>query len=164
MIWKFRQIRWVPLLATILVFFIIVSAFIGLTATNNIVSNADAGTWGQGISLADKTPPQCAGLGLTDVLVVTSSGFFSPFTGTNANELILGTTGRDYVDGGGGNDCILGGGGDDGACIFFGFWCSGLEGGANDDVIIGGPHTTDGDICVGNGGTDTFYQCEDITQ
>ena len=159
MIRKFRQIRWVPLLATVLVFFIIVSAFIGLTATNNIVSNADAGTWGQGISLADKTPPQCAGLGLTDVLVVTSSGFFSPFTGTNANELILGTTGRDYVDGGGGNDCILGGSGDDGLCVWI--FCSALAGGNRNDVIIGGPGN---DVCVGDGGTDTFYQCEDTTQ
>ena len=159
MLRKFRQIRWVPLLVTALVFFIIVSAFIGLTATNNIASNADAGITGQGISLDDKTPPQCAGLGLTDVLVVTTSGFFSPFTGTNANELILGTSDRDYINGGGGNDCILGGGGDDGFCFWI--FCSALEGGNGNDVIIGGPGD---DVCIGNGGTDTFYQCEDTTQ
>ena len=160
MISKFRQIRWVPLLTTVLIFFIIVSAFIGLTATNNIVSNADAGTWGQGISLADKTPPQCAGLGLTDVLVATPSGLFSPFTGTGANELILGTSNGDNIDGGGGNDCILGGDGDDSACLWI-FCFGGLRGGTGNDVIIGGPGDDD---CYGNGGTDTFYQCEDITQ
>lgn len=161
MLRKFRQIRWVPLLVTALVFFIIVSTFIGLTATNSIVSNADAGTWEKGISLADKTPPQCAGLGLTDVLVVTTSSFFSPFRGTNANELILGTAGSDNIDGGGGNDCILGGGGNDGPCFFFGIFCSALKGGNGNDVIIGGPGDDD---CSGNSGNDTFYQCEDTTQ
>lgn len=157
--YKLRKIRWVPLGFLVLLFSIIAGIFTGLTATNNIASNADAGVSQQGISLADKTPLECAGLGLTDVLVVTTSGFFSPFTGTNADELILGTTGRDFVDGGGGNDCILGGGGDDGFCFWI--FCFGIEGGTGDDVIIGGPGT---DVCLGQGGSDTFYQCETEVQ
>lgn len=156
---RIKKIRWAPLLFTVLFFSITTSIFVGLTAANNIASSADAGIQELGISLADKTPAECASLGLTDVLVVTSSSLFSPFTGTSASELILGTAGADYIDGGGGNDCILGGGGDDGRqiCILWFCFDFGLEGGDGNDVIIGGPGT---DICLGDGGTDTFYQCE----
>lgn len=155
--YKLKKIRWVPLGFLILIFSIIAGIFTGLTATNNIASNADAGMTQQGISLDDKTPPQCAGLGLTDILVVTSSGLFSPFTGTEANELILGTASRDHIDGGGGDDCILGGGGDDDGFCFFFFCFGGLKGGAGNDVILGGPGT---DACMGQDGNDTFYDCE----
>jgi Ca2+-binding RTX toxin-like protein len=68
-------------------------------------------------------PPQCAALNLT--VIVIGSGNFS---GTNANDLILGGPLRDTMDGGGGNDCILGGGGDDS-----------LRGDQGTDVCIGGP-------------------------
>jgi len=157
--YKLKKIRWVPLGFLILIFLIIAGIFTGLTATNNIASNADAGMTQQGISLDDKIPQECNGLGITDILVVTSSGLFSPFTGTGANELILGTANRDYIDGGGGDDCILGGGGDDGFCFFF--FCFGIEGGAGNDVVLGGPGT---DVCLGQGGSDTFYQCETEVQ
>ena len=160
--YKLKKIRWAPLGFLVLLFSIITGIFTGLTATNNIASNADAGVAQQGISLEEKTPPECAGLGLTDILVVTTSNFLNPFTGTEANELILGTADTDHIDGGGGNDCILGGGGDDdGFCVFWIICFGGLKGGAGNDVILGGPGE---DLCLGQDGDDTFYQCETEVQ
>ena len=61
------------------------------------------------------------------------------FTGTNANDLMFGSTGADVsIRGGQGNDCLMGGGGNDT-----------LQGDAGTDTCIGGP------------GTDTFNaSCE----
>ncbi|MDK1080716.1 MAG: hypothetical protein QGD88_04485 [Anaerolineae bacterium] len=77
-------------------------------------------------------PSACAGIFLTNM--VFGSG---TFTGTAANDLILGSPGIDTIDGLGGDDCILGGGGD--------------------DDITGNTGT---DICIGGPGTDTFTTCE----
>lgn len=65
----------------------------------------------------------------------------SPFTGTDGNDLIIGSSGNDTIDGLGGDDCILGGGGD--------------------DSIDGNTGT---DICIGGDGNDTFTNCETQTQ
>ena len=67
-------------------------------------------------------PAMCAGLDLT--AVVAGSGII---TGTNASELMLGSSGADTINGGGGNDCILGGDGIDH-----------LFGNGGTDVCIGG--------------------------
>lgn len=56
----------------------------------------------------DLKPSECAALDLTNIVV--GSGTFS---GTNNNDLILGSSGADVIEGRGGDDCILGGGQDD---------------------------------------------------
>jgi Ca2+-binding RTX toxin-like protein len=56
----------------------------------------------------DLKPSECAALNLTNIVV--GSGTFS---GTNNNDLILGSSGADVIEGRGGDDCILGGGQDD---------------------------------------------------
>jgi len=79
-------------------------------------------------------PAACSTLNLTAVVVCTGGNC----NGTNASELVLGTSGAETIRGKGGADCIVGGGGDDQ-----------LQGnGSNGDVCIGGP------------GNDTFTTCE----
>lgn len=56
--------------------------------------------------------------------LVSGSG---TLTGTDGNDLILGSPGADIIDGNGGNDCIVGGGGDDS-----------LNGNNGNDVCLGG--------------------------
>lgn len=75
-------------------------------------------------------PAECAALELT--LVVVSG------TGSEANELILGTGSGETGLGGGGDDCIVAG--------------------AGDDVLVGG---AGGDICIGGAGRDSYdASCE----
>jgi Ca2+-binding RTX toxin-like protein len=82
----------------------------------------------RGVSAEEIKPAACAGITLTAVLICPPN-----CTGTNANELILGSAAADSLRGGGGDDCILGGDGDDT-----------LRGDAGND------------ICIGGNGTDTF--------
>jgi len=97
----------------------------------------------------DLKPTECNGITVTTKII--GSGTFS---GTNANDLILGSAGADTIDGGAGSDCILGGGGNDtlngqgGADV--------ILGGDGDDAINGGG----ADTCYGGPGTDTFASCE----
>ncbi len=102
-----------------------------LTATNTMPPT-HAGLATRSIGPNDLKPAACAGITLTNL--VTGSGIV---TGTNGNDLILGSPGSDDLRGNNGNDCILGGGGNDA-----------LRGGAGTDVCIGGP------------GNDTFSGCE----
>ena len=79
---------------------------------------------------AKKPKPECNGITLT--VLVTG------VTGSNANELIVGTAAAESFRGGNGDDCIVGGGGNDT-----------LRADGGTDVCIGGP------------GTDTFHAtCE----
>jgi Ca2+-binding RTX toxin-like protein len=131
---------------------VVISVFNAVAASNTVpVTHADKDSFGLGVT--EVTPPQCAGMGLTNIVDVGAGQ-----SGTAANDLILGTAGDDLlIEGGAGNDCILGGGGNDRRRIFFFFWIWGLDGGEGNDVIIGGPGT---DVCRGGGGADTFYGCE----
>ncbi len=88
-------------------------------------------------------PDVCGGIVLTNI-VVASGGVAS---GTDQNDLILGTGGSDLLSGQGGDDCILAGLGLD-------F----LFGDAGDDVLIGYPGSLD--ICIGGPGDDAFYDCD----
>ncbi|MBL8061578.1 MAG: hypothetical protein JNK32_01045 [Anaerolineales bacterium] len=81
-------------------------------------------------------PSACSGIVLSNL--ITGPG---TLTGTEGNDLILGSTGADVIDGLGGNDCILGGGGA--------------------DTITGGDSS---DVCLGGADTDAFTTCESEMQ
>ena len=156
MLLKLKRVRWQALVLLILLFLITLGIVIG-SATANIVPSSYASETSHIRTIAQLTPPECAGMGLTNLIVVPAPD--QETAGTNLNDLILGTSGKDYIDGGGGNDCIVGGGEDDQRCWFYLFGiCLGktpaLLGGDGNDVILGG----DGDDYIdGGGGTDTCY-------
>ena len=102
-----------------------------------------------GVDVNQFKPPECASIPITRLVVATNGRA----TGTDENELILGTDGVDRLDGGGGDDCIMGGGGDDGFVFFF-FIIPYLRGGPGNDVILGGPGD---DVVAGNDGRDRVY-------
>lgn len=81
-------------------------------------------------------PPECAALNLT--VTVTGIGTIA---GTDAAELMLGSTIIDSINGGQGADCLLGG--------------------AGDDVIDGGGGA---DVCIGGPGLDIFLNCPTTIQ
>ena len=111
---------------------IALSGLLGLTNANSVPSTKAADR-SQAITANTLKPTECAGITLT--AVVRGSGTFS---GTDASELILGSSGVDTISGGKGNDCILGGG--------------------DDDSLLGNQDT---DVCIGGPGTDTFSpSCE----
>ncbi|MBU4457044.1 MAG: hypothetical protein KKA65_06095 [Nanoarchaeota archaeon] len=111
---------------------LILASVITAVAAANTVPPSRLTNQSRPITANDLKPPQCAALNLTAIVV--GNGVFS---GTNANELILGGPNADTIDGRAGKDCILGGGGD--------------------DYIDGGAHT---DVCIGGPGNDTFFRCE----
>jgi Ca2+-binding RTX toxin-like protein len=88
------------------------------------------------VTAEDLKPSACNGITLTQI--ISGSGIL---TGTDGNDLIVGSSGADTIDGLGGNDCILGGGGDDS-----------LNGNDGTDVCLGGP------------GNDNFTNCETEVQ
>ena len=131
---------------------VLVSVFISVTASNTVPgTKADKNSIGLGAN--ELKPPQCAGMGLTNVVDIGAGE-----TGTAANDLILGTDKADAeIRGGAGDDCILGGKGNDRQKIGPD-WVPGLYGEEGDDVLIGGPGNKD--ICEGGPGNDTYYSCE----
>ena len=103
------------------------------------------------IAANDLKPPECSSLNLTNIVVIAGNG-----SGTNANDLILGSPGGDNLRGSDGDDCIVGGGGDDS-----------LDGQKVNDILLGqdgndslrGSQQTD--ICDGGAGTDSGHNsCE----
>jgi len=103
------------------------------------------------VTANDLKPSECDGIFLANLVVGSGT-----INGTDANDLILGSSSADTLNGGKGNDCLMGGGGNDA-----------LDGGQNDDVLIGGPGDddldgrSDYDSCYAAGGTDTFKRCEE---
>ena len=130
---------------------VVVSVFNAFAAANTVpTTRADKNSIGLGVN--ELQPPECVGLGLTNIVDIGAGE-----TGTPANDLILGTANSDtIIRGGAGNDCILGGAGDERRWFLF-FWIWGIMGEEGNDVIIGGPGT---DVCYGGAGTDTYYGCE----
>jgi Ca2+-binding RTX toxin-like protein len=115
-----------------------------LTASNTITSSGlEDETFG--LSVQDKAPPECDGMGLTNI--VTAPTFFGMYWGTAGNDLILGTAAGNTLVGGAGNDCLLGGGGNDT------IW--------GDQWFFGG---TGNDVCLGGPGADTYNNCETIIE
>ena len=103
------------------------------------------------ITANDLKPSACSSLNLTNIVVIAGNG-----SGTNANDLILGSSGSDNLRGSDGDDCIVGGGGDDN-----------LDGQKGNDILLGqdGDDTLRGsqdtDICDGGPGTDSGHNsCE----
>lgn len=120
------------------------------SAGSNTVPTTNIGTSAIPLSIAQLTPPECAHL--------TVSNIVYGGTGTNANDLVLGTAAGETLGGGNGSDCIVGGGGSDM-----------LNGGNGNDVLIGGPgfwvvlNGGNGyDICYRNGSIFTWpISCEE---
>ena len=118
-----------------LIAFIIISSVTAVAATNTVpATRATDQTLSVGIN--DLKPPACEGWFLTNLVTGTGT-----LTGTEGNDLILGSSSADTIDGLGGDDCILGG--------------------AGDDLITGSDGT---DVCIGGPGTDTFTTCETENQ
>ncbi len=108
----------------------------------------------QSVSLQQFVPPECAGITIENIIVVTGGGRRWVY-GTDGNDLILGNDRVNRIDGQGGNDCIVAGAGNEG------WWWWGifpvspyLLGGDGNDVILGG---SGNDIIVGGTGRDTIY-------
>ena len=131
---------------------VFVNVFSAISAANTVpLTFADKNSYGLGAT--EITPPECAGMGLTNVVDIGAGE-----TGTSANDLILGTDKNDAeIRGGAGDDCILGGKGNERQRINK-VWGPGIFGEEGDDVIIGGPGNLD--HCDGGPGNDTYYSCE----
>lgn len=114
-------------------------AIVGALAATNNVPASNAGQATLSLSVQDLAPPQCAGMGLTN-LVLGSGGTIN---GTAANDLILGTSGSERINGNGGRDCMVGG-----------------SSGPTRDRFFGG---AGGDVCIGDGtGSDSYNSCATI--
>jgi hypothetical protein len=111
--------RW---FATGFLILVVVSVASVFTAANSVPATR-AGISSRSIGPRDLAPATCASLVLTNI--VTGSGIIN---GTNAADLMLGSSGIDTMTAGNGNDCVLGGGGADT-----------ISGGLGTDVCIGGP-------------------------
>jgi hypothetical protein len=114
-----------------LIVLILVSVITAFAASIQIVPSK-MGIESIPVSAEDLKPPACYALYLTNI--VRGAG---TITGTNGNDLIMGSSESDIIDGGGGDDCIVGGDGD--------------------DSIDGNSGT---DICIGGAGNDNFSNCE----
>lgn len=114
-------------------------------------------------------PSACGSLNLTNVVVISGNG-----SGTNGNDLLLGSTGGDNIRGRDGNDCIVGGGGGDNLdgqkdndILLGGIGNDSLQGSQGDDLLYGedGDDDFNGgkgtDVCDGGSGTDSGHKsCE----
>ena len=111
---------------------VVAGLVVSFTAAN-VVPLTNAGVSSDATSLSELTPSECAGMGLTK-LVVASGG---NATGSAGNDLILNNSAaKGTLSGNAGNDCIASG--------------------APKTTIDGGPGT---DVCIGPSGT-TFKNCE----
>jgi Ca2+-binding RTX toxin-like protein len=131
---------------------IVISVFSALAATNTVPD-----TWAdqesRSISADLLKPSECSGITLTNIVDIGAGE-----TGTDANDLILGTDKADAeIRGGAGHDCILGGKGNERQKIGKD-WGPGIFGEDGNDVIIGGPGNND--HCDGGNGDDTYFSCE----
>jgi Ca2+-binding RTX toxin-like protein len=118
-----------------LVALIIISSATAFAASNTTPAT-NVGYQNVNVGINNLKPSTCTGLFLTNLVTGAVT-----LTGTEGNDLILGSPDTDEIDGLGGDDCILGGGGD--------------------DQVTGSDGT---DICIGGPGTDTFITCEGESQ
>ena len=126
----FFQIMLFGLIALILVS--VITAF----AAGIDIDPTNAGVESISVEAEDIKPSACSALYLTQI--VRGAG---TITGTEGNDLILGSSSADTIDGLGGDDCILGGSGS--------------------DLITGNDGT---DVCIGGPEADTFVTCETQTE
>lgn len=127
------------LISTLLVLLgaILVVSYTAFSASNSVPLTR-LGLTTQAIMLSDLLPDECSAITITEVVYCRDHGTCN---GSNANELIFGTSGDDKIQGKKGDDCILGGGGN--------------------DEITG---DQDNDVCLGGPGTDTFDDSCEFSQ
>jgi hypothetical protein len=134
-------VKLIFLVLAVLVVVSVVSAF----AANIVVPPTRLTDQSNLISISELAPAECSTISSSlTALVVCTGGSCS---GSNANELIIGTTGYDEIDAKNGTDCVVGGDGDDN-----------LNAGGN-DTLNGGPKK-DTDICYGGSGNNIFNECD----
>jgi Ca2+-binding RTX toxin-like protein len=135
-------------IGTIVLLMMIFLSVVGAVAASNTVPLIWLDDDSISITANDLKPSECSSLNLTNIVVGAS--------GTNANDLILGTSSGDNLRGDDGDDCIIGGGGGDR-----------LDGQKGNDILLGqdGDDNLQGsqgtDVCDGGAGTDSGHpSCE----
>jgi Ca2+-binding RTX toxin-like protein len=111
------------------------AAALGVVTASNVVPSTSVGRQRFTIDANALKPAECAALNLTHLVVGT--------TGTAADDLILGPATASTFTGNGGRDCMVGG--------------------ARKDTFNGNGNRA-GDVCIGNGGNDTFKKCQTTYQ
>jgi len=105
-------------------------------AANNVVPPTRLTDQSSAVTADSLKPQACSAITLTAILYCPTGG--GACNGTDASELVIGSSADDDIQSGKGNDCILGAGGSDS-----------IKGEQDTDVCIGGP------------GTDSFHpSCE----
>lgn len=112
---------------------ILVVGYSALSAANSVPLTR-LGLTTQSIIPSELIPVECNAITITNLIYCSGSGTCN---GSNANDLIFGTSGVDRIQGKKGDDCILGGGANDD-----------LNGDEGNDVCLGGP------------GSNTYTACE----
>jgi Ca2+-binding RTX toxin-like protein len=120
----------IALLTIIILLTVILISITSALSAGNTVPATRLSDQGFATTISDLAPPECAGLDLTNIVVVT--GWLT--SGTDAGDLILGRNTGDVIFGGLGEDCIVSGGGN--------------------DSLYGSEGTND--VCIGGPGNDTF--------
>jgi hypothetical protein len=113
----------------------VVAAVLGVVTASNVVPSTSIGRQQFTIDANALKPAACAALDLTNLVTGTN--------GTGANDLILGPRAASTFRGNGGQDCMVGG--------------------ARRDTFNGNGRRA-GDVCIGNGGNDTFRRCQTTYQ
>ncbi len=111
------------------------AAALGIFTASNAVPSTHVGRQQLAINANALKPAECAALNLTHLVVGTN--------GTAADDLILGPATASTFNGNGGRDCMVGG--------------------ARKDTFNGNGNRA-GDVCIGNGGNDTFKKCQTTYQ
>jgi hypothetical protein len=113
-------------LTTIVLAILILASAVSAVTAGNIVPPSRLDEYSNIVNVNSLKPAECSSITLTAILLCPAGG--GDCNGTDASELVIGSTADDVIQGGKGEDCILGGGGNDT-----------LRGEQNNDVCIGGP-------------------------
>jgi hypothetical protein len=137
-------------LAIVLFVVTVGASFMTGWAASNTVPASSAGVESGVPAPDDFKPAECAGIAIASLVVGTGT-----FSGTGANDLILGSGAADTITSNAGDDCVLGGDGNDTLKAGTG----GGSGGGN-DVLNGAAGT---DTCDPEGGTPTLIACDMVS-
>lgn len=117
-----------PLAFVTLTGLIVFSVLLAMAA-NNVVPVTRLTDQSSIVAINDLKPSACSAITVTRI-VYCPTGSGGACNGTDANELVIGSTADDDIQSGKGDDCILGGGGNDS-----------IKGEQDVDVCVGGPDT-----------------------
>lgn len=137
---------------------LILMSIVTALAASNIVPETYLMNQSSGVTASDLAPPECDSIRSGLQLIIECDQEFC--SGSNANELMLGTSLNQTIDGKNGDDCIVGGGGND--TLYGNNGNDVLVGGPGSDTLDGGKRPKDIDICVDDSGSTTFIDCEII--